>query len=89
MKSLKNVSRKEIIDSLQKSYKKNCLALDYIRNEIARKDDIYKYKEDDSTLEELNNLKYIAFTLEFVGNSYLESLKKAGVLNAKGLFNWK
>ena len=89
MKSIRKVSNEELKHSLLSSLEKNNLAIDYIKNEIVRNEDIYKYKEDEETKEILNNLKYIEFTLEFVGHSYEESLKKVGVINAKSLFKRK
>lgn len=72
-------SKKEMIDKLQKSLEYNRNALDYIFDRKRIVIDTYKYTESEIDKEELENLEYIEFTLQFVGLQYEENLKQLGV----------
>lgn len=72
-------SKKEMIDKLQKSLEYNRNALDYIFDKKRIVIDTYKYTESEIDKEELENLEYIEFTLQFVGLQYEENLKQLGV----------
>jgi len=81
MKRMKNVSNRELANSLLESIAHNDDALDYIRNQIYRTENVLGYMPGDKeTQERLNIEKYIEFTLIFIENSYKESLKKLGVV---------
>lgn len=75
--NIKKVNNKEVIKSLNESLELNNSAYDYILNEIARKEDILKYNENDVIVQEdYKNLKYIKYCLEFLKNSYIKSLER-------------
>lgn len=75
--NIKKVNNKEVIKSLNESLEFNNNAYDYILNEIARKEDILKYNENDVIVQEdYKNLKYIKYCLEFLKNSYIKSLER-------------
>lgn len=75
--NIKKVNNKEVIKSLNESLELNNNAYDYILNEIARKEDILKYNENDVIVQEdYKNLKYIKYCLEFLKNSYIKSLER-------------
>ena len=77
MKRIKNVSKQEIKDSLNKSISLNNRALDYIQNCLNRSNDRLKYNENDVEYIEISEcLQYIDFTLRYVGKQYQESLKR-------------
>lgn len=72
----KNVSKKELIDSLNKSLKLNKNALDYVENCINKCEDLLNYNEKDLIAkDDLENLKYIKFTLNYLEKQYNESLR--------------
>lgn len=74
-------NKQELIHSLKESILHNENAIDYIDNLIHKVEDELAYLENDITLSnELNNLKYIKFTLDFIGLQYESSLKKLGVV---------
>lgn len=80
MKNNKNVSNKDIVNSLLKSILYNDDAIDYIKNQITISENILGYKPED--LEVQQNLKiqrFIKFQLEFINDCYEKSLKKFGV----------
>lgn len=80
MKLRKNVSNREIANSLLESLSHNDDALDYIKNQIYRTENILNYKpEDKEVQEQLKTEKYIEFVLKFTEDSYKKSLKKVGV----------
>ena len=73
-------NKQELIHSLKESILHNENAIDYIDNLIHKVEDELAYLENDITLtNELNNLKYIKFTLDYIGLQYESSLKKLGV----------
>lgn len=80
MKMRKNVSNREIANSLLESLSYNDNALDYIKNQIYRTENILNYKPEDKEIQEqLKIEKYIEFVLKFTEDSYKKSLKKVGV----------
>lgn len=74
-------NKQELIHSLKESILHNENAIDYIDNLIHKVEDELAYLENDITLtNELNNLKYIKFILDYIGLQYESSLKKLGVV---------
>ena len=79
MKRRKNVSKLELRNNLIYSLEHNSIALDYIENSLSKAEDILKYNSDDKELlENVNTLKYIMFSLEYLDKQYNESLKRLG-----------
>lgn len=72
----KKVSNQELIKSLKESIQYNDSALDYIENEIRRKEDVIKITNNSLDLEcDLKNLKYIQFALKYLSESYNNTLR--------------
>lgn len=68
--------KKEIKKSLDDTIIKNNNALDYIQNKISKVQNLVDYNPDDFiSIDELNNLKYIEFTLKYLDKSYKDSLR--------------
>lgn len=81
MKKIKNVSNRELANSLLESLAHNDDAIDYIKNQIYRTENVLGYMpEDKETQERLKIEKYIEFVLNFTDESYKKSLKKLGVV---------
>lgn len=81
MKKMKNVSNRELANSLLESLAHNDDAIDYIKNQIYRTENVLGYKpEDKEVQEQLKIEKYIEFVLNFTDESYKKSLKKLGVV---------
>ena len=77
MKRRKNVSNREIKNSLLKTLAHNEDAIDYIKNAIYKTENILGYDPSDKQIQEqLNIEKYILFSLEYLEKSYNDSLKK-------------
>ena len=69
-------NKQELIHSLKESILHNENAIDYIDNLIHKVEDELAYLENDITLtNELNNLKYIKFILDYIGLQYESSLQ--------------
>lgn len=80
MKKIKKVSNNELINCLLQSLEYNTEALDYMKNEISRLEDLLKYNSNDAEVSRILKIyKYIEFSLKFLDDSYNESLKKLGV----------
>lgn len=80
MKKIKNVSNRELANSLLESIAHNEDAIDYIQNQIYNTENILGYlPEDIEAQERLKIEKFIMFELEFIDKSYKDSLKKLGV----------
>lgn len=80
MKKIKNVSNREIANSLLESIAHNEDAMDYIQNQIYSTENILGYlPEDIDAQERLKIERFIMFELEFIDKSYKDSLKKLGV----------
>ena len=80
MKNPKKVTKEELKNSLLQSLEYNSEALDYVENQIVRFEDLLKYNEnDEASLNTLNVLKYIEFSLNYLDKSYNETLKSIGV----------
>lgn len=68
--------KNEIKKSLDDTIIKNNNALDYIQNKISKVQNLVDYNSDDViSIDELNNLKYIEFTLKYLDKSYKDSLR--------------
>lgn len=68
--------KNEIKKSLDDTIIKNNNALDYIQNKISKVQNLVDYNPDDViSIDELNNLKYIEFTLKYLDKSYKDSLR--------------
>lgn len=81
MKKIKNVSNKELANSLLESISHNDAAIDYMQNQIYHTENILGYlPEDTEAQERLKIEKFIIFELEFIDKSYKDSLKKLGVV---------
>jgi len=81
MKMKKNVSNRELANSLLESIAHNDDAIDYIKNQISRTENVLGYMpEDKEVQEQLKIEKYIEFILNFTDDSYKKSLKKLGVV---------
>lgn len=81
MKMRKNVSNRELADSLLESLSHNDEALDYIQNQIYRTENILNYDPSDKQIQEqLKVEKYIKFVLDYTEDAYKKSLKKVGVV---------
>lgn len=81
MKRMKNVSNRELANSLLESIAHNDDAIDYIKNQISRTENVLGYMpEDKQVQEQLKIEKYIEFILNFTDDSYKKSLKKLGVV---------
>lgn len=79
MKSMKKVSKLEQKNSLKQTLYYNSEALDYVQNEIARYENLYKYNEDDmQVLNILNILRYIEFSLKYLDDTYEKGLMLLG-----------
>lgn len=75
MKNPKKVSNIEKINSLNQSLYYNTEALDYIQNEISRYENFVKYNEEDTqSLNTLNVLRYIEFSLKYLDDTYNKGL---------------
>ncbi len=80
MKKIKNVSNRELANSLLESIAHNDDAIDYIQNQIYKTENVLGYlPEDIESQERLKIEKFIKFELEFIDKSYKDSLKKLGV----------
>lgn len=80
MKKIKNVSNKELTNSLLESIAHNDDAIDYIQNQIYKTENVLGYlPEDMEAQERLKIEKFIKFELEFIDKSYKDSLKRLGV----------
>lgn len=80
MKKIKNVSNRELADSLLESISHNDDAIDYIQNQIYKTENVLGYlPEDMEAQERLKIEKFIKFELEFIDKSYKDSLKRLGV----------
>ena len=80
MRTYRKVSKLEEINSLKDTIVHNDISLDYITNEMFRIENIYKLDETDKNIKEnLNSLRYIKFSLEYLGNMYRDRLKVLGV----------
>lgn len=73
------VSEEELISSLKKSLEYNGEAMEYILEKKRVVNDLIKYRDFEQDKEELANIEYIEFVLNFVGNQYSDNLKKLGV----------
>lgn len=72
----KKVNNKELAKALKESIEFNDNALDYIENEIRRKEDLLKITDISLDLEnDLTNLKYIQFSLKYLQDSYENTLR--------------
>lgn len=81
MKKIKNVSNRELANSLLESIAHNDDAIDYIQNQIYKTENVLGYlPEDMEAQERLKIEKFIKFELEFIDKSYKDSLKKLGVV---------
>lgn len=81
MKMKKNVSNRELANSLLESIAHNDDAIDYIKNQISRTENVLGYMpEDKQVQEQLKIEKYIEFVLKFTDDAYKKSLKKLGVV---------
>lgn len=79
MKRLKNVTRTEKIHEILKTLEHNSDALDYVRNEIFRFDNMLKYNSEDYEVANIFKiLKYIEFSLNYLDDCYNKSLDKLG-----------
>lgn len=75
MKNPKKVTKLEKRNGLVQTLYYNTLALDYIENEINRYDNFVKYNEEDmQSLNTLNVLKYIQFSLKYLDDMYNKSI---------------
>lgn len=80
MKREKKVSKIELQNSLLETLSNNDKALDYIKNQIFRTDNVLKLDPSDEVVQEqLNIEKYIEFTLNYLDKMYCDNLKKLGV----------
>lgn len=80
MKKIKNVSNRELANSLLESIAHNDDAIDYIQNQIYKTENVLGYlPEDIEAQERLKIEKFIKFELEFIDKSYKDSLKRLGV----------
>lgn len=80
MKKIKNVSNRELANSLLESIAHNDDAIDYIQNQIYKTENVLGYlPEDMEAQERLKIEKFIKFELEFIDKSYKDSLKRLGV----------
>lgn len=80
MKFKKKVSKKELIDSLKDSIRKNRDALVYITCQKNRLLDALKFNENDLIAkDEYRNVCYIEFCLKFLYVQYKDSLSSMGV----------
>lgn len=81
MKKIKNVSNRELANSLLESIAHNDDAIDYIQNQIYKTENVLGYlPEDMEAQERLKIEKFIKFELEFIDKSYKDILKKLGVV---------
>lgn len=72
----KKVNNKELSKALKESIEFNDNALDYVENEIRRKEDLLKITDISLDLEnDLTNLKYIQFSLKYLQDSYENTLR--------------
>lgn len=72
----KKVSNQDLIKCLTESMEYNVNALDYIENEIRRKEDVIKITNNSLDLEcDLKNLKYIQVALKHLSESYNDALR--------------
>lgn len=79
MKKIKNVSNRELANSLLESIAHNDDAIDYIQNQIYKTENVLGYlPEDMEAQERLKIEKFIKFELEFIDKSYKDSLKRLG-----------
>lgn len=75
MRNPKKVSNIEKINCLNQSLYYNTEALDYIQNEISRYENFVKYNEEDTqSLNTLNILRYIEFSLKYLDDTYEKGL---------------
>lgn len=75
MRNPKKVSNIEKINGLNQSLYYNTEALDYIQNEISRYENFVKYNEEDTqSLNTLNILRYIEFSLKYLDDTYNKGL---------------
>ncbi len=80
MKKIKEVSNKDIVNSVLESILYNNDAIDYIKNQITISENILGYKPEDIEVQQsLKIQKFIKFQLEFINNCYEKTLKKFGV----------
>lgn len=72
----KKVNNKELAKALKESIEFNDNALDYVENEIRRKEDLLKITDISLDLDnDLTNLKYIQFSLKYLQDSYENTLR--------------
>lgn len=75
MKLPKYITKLEKRNGLVQTLDYNTQALDYIENEINRYENFVKYNEDDKqSLNTLNVLKYIQFSLKYLDDMYNKSI---------------
>ncbi len=80
MKKIKNVSNRDLANSLLESIAHNDDAIDYMQNRIYDTENVLGYlPEDNEVQERLKIEKFIMFELQFIDKSYKDSLKKLGV----------
>lgn len=80
MRTYRKVSKLEEINSLKQTVVHNDASLDYITNELYRMENIFKLDETDKIIKEnLESLRYIKFSLEYLDKMYRDRLKVLGV----------
>ena len=76
-RSINKVNNKELKESLEVSLMHNENALDYIKNNKNRLNDLLKYNSNNITAkDELIILEYIEFVLKHTGCMYEDNLKR-------------
>lgn len=79
MKNPRKVSKLEQRNALVQTLEYNSNALDYVENEINRFENFVKYNENDmQSLNTLNVLKYIQFSLKYLDDTYNKGLMLLG-----------